>query len=88
MLIHMELNDINLVHAVNAKVIPVAAYPMNLCKFSSGELKELEEVIKQEMRSNNILRKQGSDERLYQKRENRGRGIKSMRDVYQVSRST
>ena len=38
------------------------------------------------MRSSNILRKQGSDERLYMKREEGGRGIKSMRDVYQETR--
>ena len=30
MLINTELNDINLVRAINAKVIPVAAYPMNV----------------------------------------------------------
>ena len=42
MLINTELNDINLVCAINAKVIPVAAYPMNVCKFSNGELKELD----------------------------------------------
>ena len=46
MLINTELNDINLVRAINAKVIPVAAYPMNVCKFSNGELKELDQVIK------------------------------------------
>ena len=57
MLINMELNDINLVRAINAKVIPVAAYPMNVCKFSNGEFKELDQVIKQEMRSSNILGK-------------------------------
>ena len=42
MLINTELNDINLVRAINAKVIPVVAYPMNVCKFSNGELKELD----------------------------------------------
>ena len=86
MLINTELNDINLVRAINAKVIPVAAYPMNVCNFSNGELKELDQVIKREMRSSNILGKQGSDERLYLKREDGGRGIKSMRDVYQETR--
>ena len=79
MLINTELNDINLVRAINEKVIPVAAYPMNVCKFSN-------EVIKREMRSSNILGKQGSDERLYLKREDGGRGIQSMRDVYQETR--
>ena len=28
-----ELNDKNLAKAVNTKVIPIAAYPMNICKF-------------------------------------------------------
>ena len=36
-------------------MIPVAAYPMNVCKFSNGELKELDQLIKWEMRSSNIL---------------------------------
>ena len=48
MLINTELNDINLVRAINAKVIPVAAYPMNVFKFSNRELKELDQVIKWE----------------------------------------
>ena len=87
MLINTELNDINLVRAINAKVIPVAAYLMNVCgKFSNVELKELDQVIKREVRSSNILGKQGSYERLYLKREDGGRGIKSMRDVYQETR--
>ena len=29
-----ELNDKNLIKAINMKVIPVSAYPMNVCKFS------------------------------------------------------
>ena len=48
MLTNTELNDVNLVRAINTKVIPVAAYPMNVCKFTGGELKELDQVIKQE----------------------------------------
>ena len=38
------------------------------------------------MRSGYILGKQGSDGRFYLKREDGGRGIKSMRDVYQETR--
>ena len=53
MLINTEFNDINLV--LSTKVIPVAAYLMNVCKFSNGEFKELDQVIKREMRSTNIL---------------------------------
>ena len=33
-----ELNDKNLVNTVNTKIIPVAAYSMNVCKFTQSEL--------------------------------------------------
>ena len=54
----------NLVHAINTKVIPVAAYSMNICKFTDRELKELDQVMKRKLRSKNMLGKQSSDERL------------------------
>ena len=50
MLTNTELNDANLVRVINTKVIPVAAYPMNICKFTGGELKEVDHVIKCELR--------------------------------------
>ena len=31
------MNNANLIHAINEKVIPVAAYPMNVCQFSKRE---------------------------------------------------
>ena len=82
MLTNTKLNDLNLVHAINTKVMPVAAYPMNACKFNGGKLKELDQVIKRELRSKNILGKQSSDERLYLRREDAGRAIKSLKDIY------
>ena len=81
MLTNIELNDGNLVCAINTKVISAAAYPMNVCKFTDGELKELDQVTKCEMRSKNMLGKQSSDERLFLIREDGGRGIKSLRDI-------
>ena len=45
-------------------MIPVAAYWMNVYKFTDGELKELDQVIKRELRSKNMLGKQSSNERL------------------------
>ena len=69
MLLKSELNDVNLIASINAIVIPVDAYPMNVCKFSTGELNELNEVIKRELRAKNMLGRQASDERLYLKRE-------------------
>ena len=50
MLTNPELNDVNLVYAINVKVIPVAVYPINVCRFIGGELKELQQVLKHELR--------------------------------------
>ena len=55
MLVETELNDANLIHAINEKVIPVAAYPMNVCQFNKGELMELDQVVKRELRLRNML---------------------------------
>ena len=59
----IKLNDQSLVKAINTKVIPVAAYSMNVCKFTQSELTELDQVIKRDLRKNNMLGRQASDER-------------------------
>ena len=51
----IELNDKSLVKALNTKVIPVPAYPINFCKFTQSELTELDQVIKRNLRKNNML---------------------------------
>ena len=86
MLVDTELNDANLISAINAKVIPVASYPMNICKFSSGELNQLDQVIKKELHAKNMLGRQVSDKRLYLKWEAGGRGLKSMKDEHKETR--
>ena len=81
-LLNAELYDKNLIRAINNKVMPVAAYVMNVCNLSKGELEELDQMIKRELRSNNMLGRQSSEERLYLKRKVGGRGLKSLRVVY------
>ena len=83
-----EGENVNLIAAINTKVIPVAAYPMNVCKFSKEELNELNQVIKRELQAKNMLGRQASDERLYMKREQGGRGLRSMKDVVNWSGRT
>ena len=58
MLTNTELNDMNSIPSISIKVIPVAAYQINVCKFTDRELKELDQVIKHELRSKNMLGKQ------------------------------
>ena len=62
-----ELNDKNLIRAINTKVIPVAAFTMNVCKFTQLELMELDQIIKRELRKKNMSGRQSSDERLCMK---------------------
>ena len=87
MLVNTQFNDRNLFSAINVKIIPVAAYSINVCKFSKRELNELDQIVKRELRSKQKLGKQASDERLYLKREDGRRGLKSMRDVYKETRT-
>ena len=85
MVANTKLSDANLIKAINMKIIPVAAYAMNICR-SVGELKELDQTIKRQLQRKNILGKQASDQRLYLKREKRLRGLKSLRDTYKETR--
>ena len=66
-LMSKELYDMNLIRAINNKVIPVTTYPMNVRNFSEVQLKELDQMIKTKLRSNNMLGRQSSEERLYLK---------------------
>lgn len=64
---------------------------MNFCKFSRGELSELGEIVKRQLRSKQMLGRQAmlgttSYERLSLKREDGGRKSKPMRDVYKLAR--
>ena len=81
-----KLNDKNLIKAINTKVIPVAPFPMNVCKFTKAELNELDLVVKGGLRKCNILGRQSSDNRLYLKSDAGGRGLKSLRDVFVETR--
>ena len=86
MLTKTELNDANLIKAINMKVIPAVTYAVNVCKFTITELKELDQIIKKELRGKHILGRQASDERLYLKRNRGRRGLKSFRDAYKETR--
>ena len=86
MIANIELNDANFIKAINMKVIPVVTYTRNICRFNVGELNELDQMIKRELQGTNMLGKEASDERLNLKRENGGRGLKSLGDTYKGTR--
>ena len=63
-----KLNYKNLVKAINTKFISLAAYPWNVYKFDQSELTKLDQVIKRDLRKNNMLGQQASNEHLYMKK--------------------
>ena len=85
-LVQQDLYDKNLIKAINRTVIPVAGYVMNVCTFTKQKLNELDKAIKKIMRDNKMHGRQASDERLYMRRENGGRGLKNMKDLYEETK--
>ena len=49
----LNLNDQNLMKAINSRVIPVAGYVMNVCNLGKGELDALDKIVK------SVLRREG-----------------------------
>ena len=66
----MNLNDENLMEAINLAVIILTEYEKNICDFRKGDFEDLDKIVKIVLRSKKFLRRQSSNERLYAKREN------------------
>lgn len=77
----MNLNDENLMEAINLAVIILTEYEKNICDFRKGDFEDLDKIVKIVLRSKKFLRRQSSNEKLYAKREN-SRWLKSFKEVY------
>ena len=86
-LIGKQLNDENLMKAINCRIIPVAGYVMNVCTLGKGDLEDLDMIVKSVLRREGFHGRQSSDERLYTKRKVGGRGLKSIREVYDETKT-
>ena len=84
-LVDLELYDKNFMKAINCRVIPIAEYAMNVCQFTKKELYDLDMLVKKNLRRKATLGRQGSDERLYMTRQERG-GLKSLRQLYKETK--
>ena len=78
----LNLNEKNLMKAINCRVIPVAGYVMNVCNLGKGELGKLDMIVKSVLRREGFHGRQSSNERLYSKRNEGGKGLKSFDKVY------
>ena len=76
-----ELNDRNLIKAINSRVLPVFAYTMNVCTFTTREIDELDMTVKRALKRRRMHGPQSSDERRYMRRELGGRGLESCHDM-------
>ena len=77
-LTRLNLNDENLMKAINSPVISVADYVMNVCNLRKGDLDELNVTVKSVLRREGFHGRQSSDERLYLNRNEGGRGLKNL----------
>ena len=60
---------------------------MNVCHLGKNELDELDKLAKNVLRREGFYGRQSSDERLYTKRTEGGRGLKSFKEVYDETRT-
>ena len=86
-LVGFNLNDQNLMKAINCRVIPVARYVMNVVNLGKGGLDELDKIVKGEFRREGFHGRQSSNERLYTKRTDGDRGLKSFKEVYDETKT-
>ena len=85
-IVKYELNDKNLIQAINSRVIPIITYVMNIIRYTKEELTALEAIIKRCLRKHKMHAPQGSDERLYLPRNEGGRGLKNVKDTYEETK--
>ena len=83
----LQLNDKNLMKAINCRVIPVAGYVMNVCNLGKGESDELDNIVESALRREGFHGRQSSDERLFANRREGGRGLKSFKEVYDETKT-
>ena len=83
----LNLNDKNLMKAINCQVKPVAGYLINVCNLGKGDLDELDMAVKSVLRREGFNGRQLSHERLYSKRNKGGRGFKSFKEAYDETKT-
>ena len=82
----LQLNDKNLMKAINCRVIPVAVYVMNVCNLRKNEVERLDRIMKKTLWREGYHGRQAGDKRLYMMRDMGGRGWKSFNDVYKETK--
>ena len=72
---------------INCRVIPMAGYVMNEVNLRKGDLDGVDKIVKGVLRREGFHGRQSSDERLHMKRSDGGRGLKSLKEVCDETRT-
>ena len=86
-LTRLNLNDHNLMKPVNCRVIPVAGYVMHASNLGKIDLDKQNMVVKSVFQRERFHGKKPSDDRLYSKNKEGGRGLKSFKKVYDETKT-
>ena len=86
-LTELNLNDQILMKAIKCRVIPIAGQVMNVCNLGKGDLDKLDKIVKSVLRTEGYHGRQSSDARLYSKRKEGGRELKSFKEVYDEAKT-
>ena len=81
------MNDKNLMKVITCRVIPVAGYKMNVFNRGKGDSDELDMTVKVALPREEFRGRQSSDERLYLKRNEGGRRLKSFKEIYDETKT-
>ena len=83
----LNLNIQNLMKVINCRVIPVAGYVMNVYNLGKADLDKLDMKVKSALRREGFHGRQPNNEKLYSKRKEGGRGLKSLKEVYDETKT-
>ena len=86
-LTRLNLNDHNLMKPINCRVTPVAGYVMHASNLGKIDLDKQNMVVKSVFQRKRFHGKKSSDDRLYSKKKEGGRGLKSFKKVYDETKT-
>ena len=67
-------------------MVSVARYVINVCMITKDELEKLDKIVKSIQRNEGFHGKHTNDERLYAKRKDSGRELRSSIDIYKKNK--
>ena len=86
-LCNLELYERNLIKSINSRALSVLAYGMNVVEYTKEELQSVDRKIRGILTRKGMIWRQSSNERLYMPITEGGRGLKSARDVYYLTKA-